>query len=220
MTTRVDSHNEAADNGANGTVLIVLPGYRACYAAHDFTNTKARSLDNSIANYLSRSVMRMPWGSPKKLVFQLAGQKKDSEQEKVTVNSYREMFTWRARAAVRKLVRQLPLAVTLVAIGISILWVSNRVDDVNIEENVKNTLSDVVQVGAWVALWSAISLLFSTGFESLQYYIAFRRLANVPIKFHYETRSNRFSNNAGESVKSRGVRESATVSQVRGTAEP
>jgi hypothetical protein len=37
-----------------------------------------------------------------------------------------------------------------------------------------------------VALWSSISLLFATGFESLEAYVAFRRLARIPVEFEYE----------------------------------
>jgi hypothetical protein len=183
-------HDDATHLEQNHDVIrIVLPGYRKCYAPNDFTDSRTRSQDNAIAAYLSKSAVRPWWNAPLKLVLKIAGEARDSEQEGATIRAYREMFGWRARAAVRRFMHELPLVFTLVTIGVAFLWISNRVDETTIEKDARNTLSDVVQVGAWVALWSAISLLFSTGFESLAKYIAFRRLTRIPVEFEYGGKS-------------------------------
>jgi hypothetical protein len=104
----------------------------------------------------------------------------------MTIEAYRTMFLWRARAAVHRFNRQLPMVVTLVVLGVTVLWVSHRIEDARMDEELKDTLSGVVQVGAWVALWSAISLLFESGFNTLGNYAAFRRLARMPVLFRYD----------------------------------
>jgi hypothetical protein len=169
-------------------VRIILPGYRASYLASDFTDPAARSLDEEVADFLSTRTNRAPWGSPKSLLFQMAVSERDPQKERITAEAYRNMFKLRGQAAIRQLVREIPLAVTLITIGAGILWVSNRLADANLSEDLKQTLSDLVQVGAWVALWSAISLLFGTGYHALYKYIAFRRLASIPIEYEYKER--------------------------------
>jgi hypothetical protein len=169
------------------TIRIILPGYRVAYAANDFTDPKARTLDNTIAKYLSTSTVRAPWGSPKKLIFRITGEQRDPEKEQITSKAYQAMFAWRAGAAVRCLLRQLPLVVILVIVGVALLWASHRIEDFNWEENLKQTVAEAVRLGAWVSLWSATSLLFSTAYESAHNYMAFRRLAHIPIEFDYKS---------------------------------
>jgi hypothetical protein len=174
------------------------------YAANDFTDPKARSLDKTIANYLSTSTVRAPWGSPKKIIFQITGEQRDPDKEKITSKAYQEMFRWRAGAAVRRLLRQLPLVAILVFAGGTLLWMSHRIDDFSWEENLKQTVAEAVRLGAWVSLWSATSLLFSTAYDSAHNYIAFRRLARVPIEFDYQS--------AGTSTERLQKRERASAS--------
>jgi hypothetical protein len=169
------------------TVRIILLNYRVQYAANDFTNSKARALDSAIAKHLSTFAVRAPWGSPKKLIFQITDERRDPEKEQITSKAYQEMFRWRAGAAVRRLLRQLPLVVILVFVGVALLWASHRIEDFNWEENFKQTVAEAVRLGAWVSLWSATSLLFSTAYESAHNYMAFRRLAHIPIEFDYKS---------------------------------
>jgi hypothetical protein len=183
-TTRLDHLKE---DKAKDTIRIILPDYRVAYVANDFTDPKARSLDNSIAKYLSTTTVRAPWGSPKKLIMQIANEQRDSEKERITSNAYQGMFQWRAGAAVRRFLHQLPLVVILAIIGGTLLWGSHRIDDFDWEENLKHTVSEAVRLGAWVSLWSGTSLLFSTAYESTRNYLAFRRLAHIPIEFDYKS---------------------------------
>jgi hypothetical protein len=182
-TTRTD---RLSTEKTHDTARIILPGYRVPYAANDFTDSKARSLDNAVAKHLSTRTVRAPWGSPKKLIVQIMDERPDPAKEQITGKACQEMFQWRAEAAVRRLLRQLPLVVFLVITGVAFLWGSHRVDDFSWEENLKQTVSEAVRLGAWVALWSATSLLFSTGYASIRDYLAFRRLAYMPIEFDYK----------------------------------
>jgi hypothetical protein len=200
-TTRNDRPVEVP---TKDNIRIILPGYRVTYAANDFTDPKARSLDKTIANYLSTSTVRAPWGSPKKIIFQITGEQRDPDKEKITSKAYQEMFRWRAGAAVRRLLRQLPLVAILVFAGGTLLWMSHRIDDFSWEENLKQTVAEAVRLGAWVSLWSATSLLFSTAYDSAHNYIAFRRLARVPIEFDYQS--------AGTSTERLQKRERASAS--------
>jgi hypothetical protein len=179
---RLDS---APNQSQRGVVEIVVPSYRKPYSANDFTNPQARSLDSSITHYLSTAALRTPWASPCKLIFQIAEETKDPEKEAITIEAYRAMFQWRAGAALRKFVRQLPLVVFLVCLGLALLWLSHRIDDFHWDEELKKTVAEAVRLGAWVACWSALSLLFSTGFESVLDVRAFRRLSRIPIEFEY-----------------------------------
>jgi hypothetical protein len=187
MIRSMTGNDRSSEAQSKDNIRIILPGYRVTYAANDFTDPKARSLDKRIANYLSTSTVRAPWGSPKKIIFQITGEQRDPGKENITSKAYQEMFRWRAGAAVRRLLRRLPLVAILVITGVALLWMSHRIDDFSWEENLKQIVAEAVRLGAWVSLWSATSLLFSTAYESARNHIAFRRLAHVPIEFDYKS---------------------------------
>jgi hypothetical protein len=170
-------------------IRIIVPGYREPYAANDFVHPEARSVDDQIARYVRSSTSRAPWGSPHKLKLRLTEATRHADKESETTEAYRAMFQWRAQAALRKFGRQLPVVALLLVIGVAFLWLSHRVESLSWEEEVAKTTGEAIRLGAWVSGWSAISLLFSQGLESLRDFVAFRHLAKIPIEFEYAARS-------------------------------
>jgi hypothetical protein len=169
------------------SLRIVLPGYRGPYAPNDFINMEVRSVDKAVAGYLARHVNRAPWIKVREIVFQIATTEQDTKKESITIAAYRDLFRDQAQTHWRHFTDQIPLTVALASLGVFILWLSKSISDSHLEENIRHTLADTIQVGAWVALWTAIAGIFSVGFLSLQKYFAFRRLARTRMSFVYSS---------------------------------
>lgn len=167
-------------------VRIIVAGYRKPYAANDFVDPEARSTDDQIARYVCASASRAPWGAPRKLVLRIMDETVNQRKEAETSKAYRAMFEWRAQAALRKFLRQLPMVVLLLVMGVFLLWLSHRVENFAWEEELVKTLGEAIRLGAWVSGWSAISLLFAQGLESLRNFVIFRNLTRVPVEFEYD----------------------------------
>ena len=183
-----------------GALYVVLPGYRGPFAANDFIDSEARDTDEDIASYLARHTSRAPWGFPKQLVFQLATENKDTHKEQTTAEAYRDLFRYHACIHWRQFTDQWPMTIALASLGVFMLWLSDFLDDTNLSENLRSTLSNTIQVGAWVATWTAIAGIFSAGFLSLQKYLAFRRLMRADMRFLYSTAGTQFED-SGKQIK-------------------
>jgi hypothetical protein len=170
------------------SLRIVLPGYRGPYAPNDFINMEVRAVDTAVANYLIRHVTRLPWRHARRVVFQIATEDPDPKKEKITTEAYRDLFRDQASTQWQHFVDQIPLTFVLAALGLCMLWISNYLGDLqHLEDGLRKTLSDTAQVGAWVALWTAIAGIFSVGFTSLQKNYALRRLAQAQMSFVYSS---------------------------------
>jgi hypothetical protein len=177
--------NATATNTHAPVLRLKIPGYRERYAAGDFANTQARTLDDRIARHLYATARYLPWGRPQKLVLEVAKDSRNRNREDETVEAYHSMFKWRAYSSMRKLGRQLPLVAILLVLGAFFLWAAHRVEGFEWEEETAKTVGEAIRLGAWVSGWTAISLLFSHGFESLRKYFVFHQLAKAPIEFEY-----------------------------------
>lgn len=170
-------------------LCIVLPGYRGPYAPHDFTDLDVRAADKAVSAYLTRHITRLPWRQGHELVFQLAIHEPDPTKEATTIDAYRDLFRYQAGTRWRHFTDQIPLTVALAVLGLCMLWTSHYLGGLKqLEESLRKTLSDTAQVGAWVALWTAIAGIFSVGFTSLQQYYALLRLARAKMGFRYSTK--------------------------------
>jgi len=166
---------------------VVLPGFRGPFAPNDFNDLNILAADEAVAKYLIAHISRVPWGAPRDIVLQMPVVEREPERELVTAAAYRDLFRFQARMHWRQFVHQVPRSLSLVFVGVSILLLSHYLQDSNMDEPVRFAISDAVQVGGWVALWTAISAIFIDGFQSLLNYFAFRRLAGVQISFEYAT---------------------------------
>jgi hypothetical protein len=182
-------HHEDHQGGlSKGTVLrITVPGYRERYGASDFTNPKARSLDDQIARYLCSSMRQLRPESTKKLVIRMRDEAKDPEKESETSHAYQAMFSWRLKMARRALAECIPTIAFLIITSVFLLWLSYRVEGFNWDHETAKTSAEAVRLGAWVSGWTAISLLFTQGADSLRNYFAFWRLRKLPIEFEYSS---------------------------------
>ena len=179
------NHRLTTENTKSPVLRIIIPRYRGKYAAGDFTDSKARTLDDRIARYLYATSRYLPWGRPQKLILEVADEPRDHEREEETVRAYHSMFKWRARGSLKKFVRQLPLVALLMAVGALLLWAAHQVEGFEWEEETAKTAGEAVRLGAWVSGWTATSLLFAQGFECLRKYFVFNQLAKAPIEFEY-----------------------------------
>ncbi|WP_442483047.1 hypothetical protein [Aeoliella sp. SH292] len=182
---QLDSKND----GSKGSVLrITVPGYRERYAASDFTNPNARSLDDQIARYLCSSMRHLKPGSSKRLAIRVNDDVKDTEKESETSKAYQAMFSWRLKMAARALTECIPTIAFLIIASVFLLWLSHRVEGFDWDEETAKTSAEAVRLGAWVSGWTAISLLFTQGVDSLRDYLAYWRLRKMPIVFEYRSK--------------------------------
>jgi hypothetical protein len=77
-----------------------------------------------------------------------------------------------------------PQAIALVAFGVAIL-VTVHFLEAKEEGTVLGAMGSVLQVGGWVALWTAISLLFTAASGFRRRARTLQRLAEGPIRFRY-----------------------------------
>lgn len=178
-------HSPAGSSSKGRVLRITVPGYRERYGASDFTNSDARSLDDQIARYLCSFMRQLKPGSARKLVIRIKDERKEVEKEEETSKAYHAMFRWRLRMARRALAECIPAVAFLVVTSVFLLWLAHRVEGFDWEEEMAKTSSEVIRLGAWVSGWTAISLLFTQGLDSLRNYFAFWRLLRIPIEFEY-----------------------------------
>lgn len=182
------STQNAAESSSKGASLrITVSGYRERYGESDFTNPEARSLDDQIARYLCSSMRQLVPGSPKRLAIRITDEVKDAKRESETAKAYNAMFRWRLKIARHALAECIPTIAFLLVASIFLLWLSHRVEGSDWEQETAKTVGEAVRLGAWVSGWTAITLLFTQGVDSLRNYLAFWRLRKMPIDFEYSS---------------------------------
>lgn len=167
------------------TLRVVLPGYRSGYAANDFSDLDTRKVDIAVAKYLNQRSRPLFTRKPREIVFEVPTTHRESQREETTKRAFQDLFLELANSNWQKCSRQIPRTILLVLIGLFILLISHQVGQANLDRPVRSTLSDAVQVGGWVAMWTAFAAVFFELSEALLNYFAFRRLSRLPMKFEY-----------------------------------
>ncbi len=167
------------------TIEILLPGHRGPYAVNDFRRIRSRMEEQEIVDYLCRDAcpfIRYRGGT---VVLRLPSDaSRDPESERITVQAYRDMLVEWSRDAWSSALRLVPKGVGLIIFGVAVLFAVYFLAS-NQEGTVPGVIGSVLQVGAWVALWTAISALC---FEATTFWhrsSTLYRLSRSPFRFQY-----------------------------------
>jgi hypothetical protein len=166
-------------------IELLLPGHRGPFAVHDFRDMEARSSEKEIVDHVYRAAcprlrfrcgqitLRLPSDAPR-----------DRNAERITAQAYRDMLAQYAKDAQASGWRLMPQAMGLIALGAAIL-VAVHFLEAKEEGTVLGAMGSVLQVGGWVALWTAISVLFSVFAGFWRRARTLRHLAERPLHFRY-----------------------------------
>jgi hypothetical protein len=180
------SRNPSYEDEANAnSIELLLPGHRGPYAVHDFRDMELRSAEKEIVDHIYRAacptlrcktgglLLRLPSDAPR-----------DRESERITAQAFRDMLLEHSKDARASGWRLMPQAIALVLFGMAILVVVHFVE-AGEEGTAIGAMGSVLQVGGWVAMWTAISVLFSVTTGFWRRAKALRRLSERPIHFRY-----------------------------------
>jgi hypothetical protein len=164
---------------------IMLSNYRGPYAANDFTDVEVRQTDEAVINYLEIHAAWLPWRRPRRILLQFPNTTRTASGETATSSAYRAMLEHRAARCRQKMTNLIPKILLLLTAGLTMLYLSNHINDAGLEKTFRRTLADAVRVGGWVALWTVVALLYDDGAKALMRFRALQALARLPIEFDY-----------------------------------
>ena len=167
------------------TIELLLPGHRGPYAVNDFREVESRAAEKEIVDYLYRAACPLVRCKPSSLSLRLSGDApRDREAERITAKAYRDMLLEWSDDARSSALRMVPQILGLVALGATILVVVHFLEAEE-QGTALGAMGSVLQVGGWVAMWTAISALFTAVTGYWRRARTLRRLAERPIRFVY-----------------------------------
>lgn len=173
----------------NTTLVVLLPGFRDQYAANDFRHYQQRLNDEAVVDYLVREAKSKRSRQNLGLVLQVPAGAPDRQREAATEQSFRALLADHAQNAMSSSLMVIPRSLLLVALGIVVLLVSHYVGSGggnSDEKTIMSAASSVVQVGAWVMLWTAFSGFFFEGGQKGRRAATLHKLARAPIRIRYD----------------------------------
>src|SRR5690606_1033335 len=152
---------------------------------HDFRELERRSGEKEIVDYVYRAACSTLGCKRRQLRLRLPGEApRDRNAERITEQAFRDMFAQFGKDAGASGWRLMPQALGLVGVGMAILVLVYFLEAQE-EGTVLGALGSVLQVGGWVAMWTAISVLFSVVSGYWRRARTLKEIARWPIEFKY-----------------------------------
>ncbi|MBM7553033.1 hypothetical protein [Thalassobacillus pellis] len=166
-------------------IEIGLNSYDDIFNSWDSSVYNLRDLDSSLKSFLEECSYDIDLHNDIVLRFHMQNEKGDPKVENTVITSLRNFFNYRLHFIKKEMDHDLKKVVVYVAVSLVLTFFSLYLPEVLDVEIVFKIILQAVQLGGWVFLWEAFTLVFLQGRAPRKLRKEYRRLLHAPIRFQY-----------------------------------
>lgn len=169
----------------NYIIQIGLEKYTDIFNDWDHASFKKRDMDPDLVLFLENCSEDIPLKYEIDVCFYLPKEIQDKSKEKTIATRFKTYYYFYMNAEKKALTELYEKVVIYIIISFVFLMFWYVMPNVKSGELFYNTLSEGVNIGGWVFLWEAISLLFFKRREIIHNIKVYKRLAIAKVYFKY-----------------------------------
>lgn len=166
-------------------IEISLNSYDDIFNSWDSSIYNIRDLDSSLKSFLEECSYDIDLRSRVTLRFNMQDESKDQGTEKTVVAGLRNYFNYRLHFMRKKTHQERKKILGYIVVSLVLTFFSFYLPAVMEMGIVHKVFLQGLQLGGWVFLWEAFTLLFLQGGSARKKRKEYKRLLGAPIRFRY-----------------------------------
>lgn len=167
-------------------IEITLVSYDDIFNSWDSSVYNIRDLDSSLKSFLEECSYDIHSRRKVTLRFHMRDERENSETEKTVTAGLRNYFNYRLHFTKKKMRQDIKKVLIYIVVSLVLTFFCFYLPTI-LEKGIFNKIFfQGLQLGGWVFLWEAFTLLFLQGGAPRKKRSEYKRLLNAPIRFQYK----------------------------------